>query len=82
MLAILGRGPLLTSAPVDARAGSVPLPQSARDLGTPDAGGVSQTDRSQGLGRVKVPAFAVPPGPATVRVGLGDPSYDVDGAPG
>lgn len=67
LLATLGLGLLLTTAPVDARAGFAPPSQATRDLGTPDAGGVSQTDRFQSFGQVKVYPFAVPPGPATVQ---------------
>jgi len=78
LLATLALGLLLTTAPVDARAGFAPPSQATRDLGTPDAGGVSQTDRFQGFGEVKVYTFAVPPGPATVQVYLGDLWYDVD----
>lgn len=78
MLASLGLGLLLTAEPVNSRAGFEPLSQSTRDLGTPDAGGVTQTDRFQSLGQLKVYTFAVPPGPATVQVYLGDLWYDVD----
>ena len=67
MLAILGLGLLLTTKPVGSQAGPEPLSQSTRDLGTSDAGGVSQTDRFQSCGQVKVYPFAVPPGPATVQ---------------
>ena len=78
MLAILGLGLLLMIAPADARAGFAPRSQATRDLGTPDAGGVSRTDRFESLGQVNVYTFAVPPGPAAVHVYLGDLWYDVD----
>ena len=77
-LTILGLGLLLTTGPITSQAGSEPLSQSTRDLGTPDAGGVSQTDRFQSFSQAKVYTFAVPPGPATVQVYLGDLWYDVD----
>jgi hypothetical protein len=53
-LAILGLSLLLTTEPANLQARSAPLSQSTRDLGTPDAGGVTQTDRFQNLGQVKV----------------------------
>ena len=72
MLAILALALLLTTEPARSQVRLAPEFQSMRDLGTPDASGVTQTERFQGPGQVNAYTFSAPPGPSAIHVYVGD----------
>jgi hypothetical protein len=77
LLAILGLSALLTAEPARYQAHASPMLQ-LRDLGTPDANGVTMVERLAGVGQVNGYTFRVGPGPGTIQVYVGDLYYDVD----
>ena len=78
MLATFALALLLTTEPARSQVRLAPEFQSTRDLGTPDASGVTQTERFQGPSQVNAYTFSAPPGPSAIHVYVGDLYYDVD----